>query len=80
MPDTNNMTIYWRTIGLDFGLCQANAYNASRYMKEPVTVYAIGRGKAERFFFRLKNDPREVDDMWRTIWQSNKFASAKSQV
>ena len=80
MSDTNNMTIYWRTIGLDFGLCQANAYNASKYMNEPVTVYAIGRGKAERYFFRLKHDPREVDDMWRTIWQSKKPSSAKSQV
>ena len=75
MPDTTDVTI-----GLDFGLCQVNAYNASKYMNEPVTVYAIGRGKAERFFFRLKNDPREVDDMWRTIWQSKKTPSAKSQV
>ena len=74
MSDADNMTI-----GLDFGLCQANAYNMSRYMQEPVTVYAIGRGKAERYFFRLKNDPREVDDMWRTIWQSKKPSSAKSQ-
>jgi len=75
MSDTDNMTI-----GLDFGLCQVNAYNASKYMNEPVTVYAIGRGKAERYFFRLKNDPREVDEMWRTIWQSKKTPSAKSQV
>ena len=75
MPDTTDVTI-----GLDFGLCQANAYNASKYMNEPVTVYAIGRGKAERYFFRLKNDPREVDEMWRTIWQSKKTPSAKSQV
>ena len=75
MPDTTDVTI-----GLDFGLCQANAWNVSQYMKEPATVYAIGRGKAERYFFRLKNDPREVDDMWRTIWQSNKTPSAKSQV
>jgi len=75
MPDTTDVTI-----GLDFGLCQVNAYNASKYMNEPVTVYAIGRGKAERFFFRLKNDPREVDEMWRTIWQSKKTPSAKSQV
>ncbi len=75
MPDTTDVTI-----GLDFGLCQANAYNASKYMNEPVTVYAIGRGKAERFFFRLKNDPREVDEMWRTVWQSKKTPSAKSQV
>ena len=71
MPDADNMTIYWRTIGLDFGLCQANAYNASKYMKEPVTVYAIGRGKAKRYFFRLDNDTRGVDDMWRIIWHSD---------
>jgi hypothetical protein len=46
MPDTTDVTI-----GIDFGLCQANAWNVSQYMKEPVTVYAIGKGKAERFFF-----------------------------
>tara|TARA_R100001132_G_C3238486_1_gene70204 strand:+ start:418 stop:771 length:354 start_codon:yes stop_codon:yes gene_type:complete len=49
-----------KQISEDLDLCIKNARLVGQYMKEGVTIYSFGKGKAITYFFRLENDPRET--------------------
>ena len=49
-----------KRISEDLDLCIKNARLVGQYLKEGVTIYSFGKGKAITYFFRLENDPREV--------------------
>ena len=49
-----------KRISEDLDLCIKNARLVGQFMKEGVTIYSFGKGKAITYFFRLENDPREV--------------------
>ena len=55
-----------KTIGEDLDLCTKNARKVGHYMKEDVTIFSFGKGKAKRYFFRLASDPREVSEYFKS--------------